>query len=113
MFQLVAARTQAPVYLVWLSSDEGTGSAVWLSENGSREEKAMVENKRETGARKLEPVHRSRETDQNAGMPKKPVPYGLTEPVEDVDEKPRYSNGVNPRKEAAYKRTGEWKGGEP
>jgi hypothetical protein len=73
----------------------------------------MVENKRETGARKLEPAHRSRETDQNAGMPKKPGPYGLTEPVEDVNEKTRHSDGENPRKGAADKTTGERKDGEP
>jgi hypothetical protein len=89
------------------------GPALWLSENGSREEKAMVENKRETGARKLEPVHRSRETDQNAGMSKKPAPYGLTEPIDDVDEKTRHSDGVNPHKNAADKTTVEGKDGYP
>lgn len=73
----------------------------------------MVENKRETGARKLEPAHRSRETDQNAGMPKKPVPYGLTEPVEEVNEKTRHSDGVNLRKGAAGKTKGVGTDGEP
>lgn len=56
----------------------------------------MTTNNRETGARKLQPAQTHRETDQNAGMPKKPEPYGLTESVDDVDEKTRHSNGVNP-----------------
>jgi len=57
----------------------------------------MSTNRRETGARKLQPPDRREETDQNAGMPKKPVPYGLTESVDNVDEKTRHSDGVNPR----------------
>lgn len=56
----------------------------------------MNTSRRETGARKLQPADRSDETDQNAGMPKKPEPYGLTESVDDVDEKTRHSHGVNP-----------------
>ncbi len=56
----------------------------------------MNTNNRESGARKLQPARTHRETDQNAGMPKKPKPYGLTESVDDVDEKTRHSDGVNP-----------------
>jgi hypothetical protein len=56
----------------------------------------MNTNNRESGARKLQPARTHRETDQNAGMPKKPKPYGLTESVDDVDEKTRRSDGVNP-----------------
>ena len=56
----------------------------------------MNTNRRETGARKLQPAQSHRETDQNAGMPKKPEPYGLTESVDDVDEKTRHSDGVKP-----------------
>lgn len=59
----------------------------------------MNTNNRETGARKLQPADRRDETDQNAGMPKKPEPYGLTESVDDVDEKTRHSDGVNPSSE--------------
>ena len=55
----------------------------------------MNTNNRETGARKLQPADRRDETDQNAGMPKKPEPYGLTKSVDDVDEKTRHSDGVN------------------
>jgi hypothetical protein len=55
----------------------------------------MSTNRRETGARKLQPARTGRETDQNAGMPKKPDPYGLTVSVDDVDEKTRHSDGVN------------------
>lgn len=55
----------------------------------------MNTNRRETGARKLRPAQPRRETDRNAGMPKKPEPYGLTESVDDVDEKTRHSDGVN------------------
>jgi hypothetical protein len=56
----------------------------------------MTTNNRETGARKPQTARRLRETDQNAGMPKKPEPYGLTESVDDVEEKTRRSDGVNP-----------------
>jgi hypothetical protein len=56
----------------------------------------MNTNNRETGARKLQPARRLLETDQNAGMPKKPEPYGLTESVDDVDDKTRHSDSVNP-----------------
>ena len=56
----------------------------------------MNSNERETGARKLQPIRRVPETDQNAGMPKKPRPYGLTESVHDVDEKTRHSDGLDP-----------------
>ncbi|WP_170314609.1 hypothetical protein [Aquibium carbonis] len=50
----------------------------------------MKANDRETGARKLEPHPRRDQTDQNAGMPMKPRPYGLTEPVDDprTDDRP-------------------------
>ena len=53
-------------------------------------------NNRETGVRKPHTINPQPETDQNAGMPKKPEPYGLTESVDDVDEKTRHSDGVNP-----------------
>jgi hypothetical protein len=56
----------------------------------------MTANRRETGARKLQPVHRATTKDQDAALPNKPVPYGLTEPVDDVEEKTRHSDGVNP-----------------
>lgn len=55
----------------------------------------MKSNHRETGARKLQPTRRVPETDQNAGMPKKPRPYGLTEAVHYVNEKTRHSDGMN------------------
>lgn len=55
----------------------------------------MTTNDRETGVRKPHIIKPQRETDQNAGMPKKPEPYGLTEPVDDVNEKTRHSDGVN------------------
>jgi len=53
----------------------------------------MNDNHREPGARKPVQDHRPSETDQDAGMPKKPKPYGLTEPVDDVDAKVRPSDG--------------------
>ncbi len=61
----------------------------------------MVDNRRETGAQKLQADERREETDQNAALPKKPEPYGLTESVDDVDEKTRHSDGVNPPKGAS------------
>ena len=60
----------------------------------------MNDNRRETGARKLEADNRPKETDQDAALPDKPQPYGLTEPVDDVDEKTRHSDGQNPPKTA-------------
>ena len=56
----------------------------------------MSTNRYESGARKPVPDNRLPETDQNAGMPPKPEPYGLTESLDDVDEKTRHSDGVNP-----------------
>ncbi len=56
----------------------------------------MNDNRRETGARKPVQDHRQAETDQDAGMPEKPKPYGLTESVADVDEKTRHSDGRRP-----------------
>lgn len=56
----------------------------------------MNDNNRETGARKLEADHRPKQTDQDAVLPEKPQPYGLTEPVDEVDEKTRHSDGQNP-----------------
>ena len=56
----------------------------------------MTTNRRETGARKLQPDHRAAIKDQDAALPKKPTPYGLTESVNDVEEKTRHSDGVNP-----------------
>ncbi len=47
----------------------------------------LRENHRETGARKLkERPDLQPETDQNAAMPKKPEPYGLTQPLDKGDE---------------------------
>lgn len=57
----------------------------------------MNDNNRETGARKPVEDHRPAETDQSAGMPGKPQPFGLTEPV---DEKPRHSDGQQPSRAA-------------
>jgi hypothetical protein len=54
----------------------------------------MSTNRRETGARKLQPDHRTAAKDQDAALPKKPAPYGLTEPVDDVEEKTRHSDCV-------------------
>ncbi|MEO3385331.1 hypothetical protein [Mesorhizobium sp. CAU 1741] len=56
----------------------------------------MDGNDRETGARTTRIDNRPTQTDQNAGMPKKPKPYGLTESVDDVEEKTRHSDGQNP-----------------
>lgn len=56
----------------------------------------MTTGKYETGSRKLRSDHRPARTDQNAAMPRRPVPYGLTEPIDDVDEKTRHSDGANP-----------------
>ena len=44
-------------------------------------------NHRETGARKpMERPELKPQTDQNAGMPKKPEPYGLQKPLDKADE---------------------------
>jgi hypothetical protein len=56
----------------------------------------MSRQKRETGARKIESVRRTSETNQNAGMPRKPEPYGLTEGVDETQDKTRKSDGVDP-----------------
>lgn len=43
----------------------------------------MSKNRRETGARKLQPVAPHEETDQNAALPEKPGTGGAAEPVGD------------------------------
>lgn len=47
----------------------------------------MNDNHRETGARKPVEDHRPEPTNQNAAMPDKPKPYGLTEPANDAAAK--------------------------
>lgn len=56
----------------------------------------MTTNRRETGARKLQSDPRAATENQDAALPKKPAPYGLTESIDDVEEKTRHSDGVNP-----------------
>jgi hypothetical protein len=55
-------------------------------------------NNRETGARKYPAVSaaRSSATSQNSALPKHKKPYGLTESVDDTEEKTRHSDGQNP-----------------
>ncbi len=47
----------------------------------------MTRNQRETGAREPVEDHRPTDTSQNAAMPDKPKPYGLTEPEDGTDDK--------------------------
>lgn len=56
------------------------------------------DNRRETGARKYPAVKRTEEseTSQDAALPKRPSPYGLTERLDETNEKTRHSDGVNP-----------------
>lgn len=56
------------------------------------------DNRRETGARKYPADNRTAEseTSQDAALPKPKAPYGLTESVDDTNEKTRHSDGVNP-----------------
>ncbi|MCV0397220.1 MAG: hypothetical protein K5872_14770 [Rhizobiaceae bacterium] len=55
----------------------------------------MVENRRETGARALKPAPHRPRTDQNAALPKKPKPYGLTRKPDETEKKARHSEGVD------------------
>ena len=66
----------------------------------------MNSNERETGARKLVAVPRKDETDQNAALAKKPEKFGLSEPVDDVDEKTRHSDGQRPNTAPGAKSAG-------
>lgn len=55
--------------------------------NGTVLRDGLHENHRETGARKpMERTELKPQTDQNAGMPKKPEPYGRQKPLDKADE---------------------------
>lgn len=64
----------------------------------------MVENRRETGGRVLKPVQTDvqteKQTDQDAALPKRPKPYGLTRKLDETEEKARHSEGVDPPRRA-------------
>lgn len=55
------------------------------------------DNERESGARKFAPAQgEAKDTDQNAALPEPDQPYGLTESVDDTQQKTRQSDGTNP-----------------
>lgn len=55
------------------------------------------DNERESGARKLAAVENdTKETSQDAALPKADKPYGLTESLDDTQDKTRQSDGTNP-----------------
>ncbi len=56
------------------------------------------DNRRETGAREYPADKRTKEseTSQDASLAKPKAPYGLTERVDETNEKTRHSGGVNP-----------------
>lgn len=56
----------------------------------------MSRNERETGGRILKERADPPETDQDAALPARPNPYGLTRPVDETEEKTRVSNGTDP-----------------
>jgi hypothetical protein len=58
--------------------------------DGTTEQGAVRENRRETGVRKRTEDRADQLTDQNAAMPKQPKPYGLTRATNPAaDEKKR------------------------
>lgn len=55
------------------------------------------DNERESGTRKLAAVDReTKEMSQNAVLPKQDKPYGLTETMDDTQDKTRQSDATNP-----------------
>lgn len=57
---------------------------------------AEYRNRRETDVRKPHPGRKPDETDTDAALPAQPRPHGLTEPVDETQEKTRQSEGTNP-----------------
>ncbi len=58
----------------------------------------MTKNKRETGRRIPKEDERPPQTSKNASLPQEPKPYGLTEGLDETEEKTRKSEGVKPRR---------------
>lgn len=52
--------------------------------------------RRETGRRTARIAEERPETDTEAALPRKPRPYGLTEAVDETQDKTRRSEGTNP-----------------